>query len=101
MFPIDPQPIRNLIDKLSPETILHYDSSHINGLIFGKALFNPLTRGAHCYGGSTHKTLPGPHKGFLAMNELSIAKRMGIRQIILLVIIIQVVLYHLLLLCLR
>ena len=49
----------------------------INGLIFGKALFNPLTRGAHCYGGSTHKTLPGPHKGFLAMNELSIAKRIG------------------------
>lgn len=76
LFPIDPQPIRNLIDSVSPKTILHYDSSHINGLIIGKALFNPLQRGAHCYGGSTHKTLPGPHKGFLAANDPDIATRL-------------------------
>lgn len=78
LFPIDPRPIRDLVDEVSPETIIHYDSSHINGLILGKAIFNPLERGAHCYGGSTHKTLPGPHKGFLATNNQNLALR--IRQ---------------------
>lgn len=73
LFPIDPQPIRDLIEDISPKTILHYDSSHTNGLIAGKALFNPLERGAHCMGGSTHKTLPGPHKGLLATNDQTIA----------------------------
>lgn len=75
LFPIDPQPIRELIDRLSPHTILHYDTSHTNGLILGKALFNPLQKGAHCYGGSTHKTLPGPHKGFLATNDETVSTR--------------------------
>ncbi len=75
LFPLDPQPIRHITDAISPHTILHYDSSHTNGLIFGKAMFNPLDQGAHCYGGSTHKTLPGPHKGFLATNDPEIAQR--------------------------
>jgi glycine hydroxymethyltransferase len=75
LFPLDPKPIRALIDTVSPETILHYDSSHINGLIIGKATFNPLERGAHVFGGSTHKTLPGPHKGFLATNDSTLAKK--------------------------
>ncbi len=73
LFPLDPKPIRQLIDAYSPNTLLHYDSSHINGLILGGALFNPLLQGAHCFGGSTHKTLPGPHKGFLATNDQTIA----------------------------
>lgn len=73
IFPIDPQPIRNLIEAVSPSTILHYDTSHINGLIAGKSLFNPLKRGAHCIGGSTHKTLPGPHKGVLLTDSKPIA----------------------------
>jgi glycine hydroxymethyltransferase len=69
LFPIDPLPLRKLIDAVSSETVLHYDSSHVNGLILGGAIFNPLERGAHCFGGSTHKTLPGPHKGFFATND--------------------------------
>jgi glycine hydroxymethyltransferase len=69
LFPIDPKPIREVVDLRSPGTILHVDSSHINGLILGGALPNPLERGAHTFGGSTHKTLPGPHKGFLATND--------------------------------
>lgn len=75
LFPIDPQCIRQLIDRVSPETIIHYDSSHTNGLIIGKAMFNPLQCGAHCYGGSTHKTLPGPHKAFLATHDASLAAK--------------------------
>jgi len=75
LFAIDPLPIRSLVDALSLQTVIHYDSSHINGLIFGGALFNPLERGAHCFGGSTHKTLPGPHKGFLATHDADLAAR--------------------------
>ncbi len=75
LFPLDQKPIRDLIDSVSPKTILYYDSSHINGLIIGKATFNPLVRGAHILGGSTHKTLPGPHKGFLATNDHLIARK--------------------------
>jgi glycine/serine hydroxymethyltransferase len=77
LFPIDPKPIRELIDLRSPQTILHLDSSHINGLILSGALPNPLERGAHTFGGSTHKTLPGPHKGFLATNDPALRDRIN------------------------
>ena len=77
LFPLDPFSIRQLVDTVSPKTIIYYDSSHTNGLIMGKAMFNPLERGAHVMGGSTHKTLPGPHKGFLATNEKSISERIN------------------------
>ncbi len=77
LFPLDPFFIRQLVDAVSSKTIIYYDSSHTNGLIIGKAMFNPLKRGAHVMGGSTHKTLPGPHKGFLATNEKSISERIN------------------------
>lgn len=75
LFPIDPKPIRALLDLWAPKARLHYDSSHTNGLILGGALPNPLERGAHSFGGSCHKTLPGPHKGFLATNDAETAER--------------------------
>lgn len=75
LFPVDPTPIRIIIERKSAETILYYDSSHINGLILSGAIFNPGACGAHVYGGSTHKTLPGPHKGFLATDDPKIAER--------------------------
>ena len=74
LFPVDAMDIRALVDELSPRTLIHYDSSHLNGLILGGVVANPLERGAHSWGGSTHKTLPGPHKGFIATNSLEIAK---------------------------
>ena len=76
LFPIDPRPIRDLLDRWSPATLIHYDSSHTNGLILAGALPNPLERGADCFGGSTHKTLPGPHKAFLATNSADVAARL-------------------------
>lgn len=57
LVPLDTKPLRDMVDAVSPSTLIHYDSSHVNGLIFGAALPNPLERGAHTFGGSTHKTL--------------------------------------------
>ncbi|MEU8606051.1 aminotransferase class I/II-fold pyridoxal phosphate-dependent enzyme [Streptomyces parvulus] len=77
LFPADPRLIRDLIDGQSPETVFYVDSSHTNGLILAGALPSPLDQGAHAFGGSTHKTLPGPHKGFLATNDLELRDRIG------------------------
>ncbi|WP_405091663.1 hypothetical protein OG767_00305 [Micromonospora sp. NBC_01392] len=49
----------------SPHTLLHVDASHTLGLILGGQAPNPLGLGATSFGGSTHKTFPGPHKGVL------------------------------------
>lgn len=73
LFPVDPQSLRDVLQRCESKAIIHYDSSHLNGLILGNAMFNPLERGADCFGGSTHKTLPGPHKGFIATNDESLA----------------------------
>jgi glycine hydroxymethyltransferase len=75
LFPIDPAPVRAIVDAVSPRTLIHYDSSHLNGLILGGATFNPLQQGADSFGGSTHKTLPGPHKGFFATDNDDLADR--------------------------
>lgn len=75
LFPLAISGVRSAIDTESPETILHYDSSHLNGLILGGANPNPLAHGADLFGGSTHKTLPGPHKGFLATNDDELAAK--------------------------
>ena len=77
LFPLDISSLRSMIDNYSPSTILHYDTSHLNGLILGDAIVNPLEQGADLFGGSTHKTFPGPHKGFLATNREDIAKKVN------------------------
>jgi glycine hydroxymethyltransferase len=41
-------------------TILHYDGSHVLGLIAGGEFSQPLAEGADILLGSTHKTFPGP-----------------------------------------
>ncbi|GAB4566624.1 MAG: serine hydroxymethyltransferase [Rhizobacter sp.] len=74
LFPIDAKQIRSLVDQVSPTTLIHYDSSHLNGLVLGGIVANPLERGADSFGGSTHKTLPGPHKGFIATQSVEISK---------------------------
>ena len=75
LFPVKPAPIRELVDRYSPRTLIHFDSSHLNGLILGGAVFNPLSCGADTFGGSTHKTVPGPHKAFLATNNSKLAAK--------------------------
>jgi glycine hydroxymethyltransferase len=43
------------------------------GLILGGALPNPLDHGTDSFGGSAHKTFPGPQKGFLATRDDQVA----------------------------
>jgi len=53
-----------------PESVkIYYDGSHVMGLIWGDRFQDPLREGADFFGGSTHKTVPGPHKAFIATND--------------------------------
>jgi len=69
LFPLDLSKVISAIKDASPETTVHVDTSHVNGLIWGGVLDNPLDCGADSYGGSTHKTFPGPHKAVLFTND--------------------------------
>lgn len=73
LFPVNINKIKQIIKSCSLDTKLHVDSSHINGLILGDVLPNPLKEGADSFGGSTHKSLAGPHKAFFATNDEEIA----------------------------
>ena len=73
LFPLNFNEISKIIRHSSASTFLHVDSSHTNGLIFGGALPNPLDQGADSFGGSTHKTFPGPQKAFIATFNLDLA----------------------------
>jgi glycine hydroxymethyltransferase len=66
---VRPLRIDGLSAHLPPETAIHYDASHILGLVAGAALPNPLKDGASSLGGSLHKSFPGPHRGLLATND--------------------------------
>jgi len=67
LFPFNLEEVRSRI----PETTkIYYDGSHVMGLIFGSNFQKPLQEGASFLGGSTHKTIPGPHKGFIATNDI-------------------------------
>lgn len=60
--------------QASPGTRVHADVSHWMCLTLGGALPNPLDAGADSFGGSTHKTFPGPQKGLIATNDPQIAR---------------------------
>lgn len=72
LFPHDLAAIRN---AAGPDTVIHYDGSHVMGLIAGGQFQDPLAEGADSLGGSTHKSFPGPHKGVLLTNSGDIATR--------------------------
>lgn len=80
LFPIDIEKISKIVKKYSPNTIIHVDASHILGLIFGNVLPNPLECGADSFGGSTHKTYPGPQRGLICTNSESISMRIKEKQ---------------------
>lgn len=79
--PLEVAPVAAAIAEESPDTLLHVDSSHTLGLVLGGALDNPLDNGANSFGGSTHKTFPGPHKGVLFTRDAEIADRFRRAQI--------------------
>lgn len=71
LFPVSMEKLKEALPK---NTILVFDASHVMGLILGRAFPNPLDEGADILIGSTHKTLPGPHKGVIATNRAIFAK---------------------------
>lgn len=73
LFPLPLRPIAALVRAVSAATLVHADVSHGLGLVLGGALENPLESGCDSYGGSTHKTFPGPQKGVLLTNSDALA----------------------------
>jgi glycine hydroxymethyltransferase len=70
-----PHPVHE-ISKICEDTntIIHYDGSHVLGLIAGKHFQDPLQEGADLLLGSTHKTFPGP-QGALIMGNSSLQRK--------------------------
>lgn len=65
LHPIDVAHVSQELETWEHRPVLHVDCSHTLGLVLGGAHPNPLELGADSFGGSTHKTFPGPHKGIL------------------------------------
>jgi len=60
------QALDEIREALPPQVCLAYDASHDGGLILGGVLPQPLKSGADILLGNTHKTIPGPQKGYIA-----------------------------------
>ncbi|MHA2037447.1 MAG: serine hydroxymethyltransferase [Promethearchaeota archaeon] len=68
-----PHPIREIKEICKDiGTIIHYDGSHVLGLIAGGEFQNPLAEGGDILMGSTHKTFPGPQGAIICTNNESI-----------------------------
>ncbi|OUA56164.1 hypothetical protein [Bacillus thuringiensis] len=80
LFPIDIKELVQTVRSVSPETIVHIDVSHWMGLILGQSMENPLYEGADSFGGSTHKTFPGPQKAIFCTNRKDLATRVSDKQ---------------------
>ena len=65
-----PHPVQE-IAKICAETntIIHYDGSHVLGLIAGGEFQQPLQEGADILLGSSHKTFPGPQGAFIVAHN--------------------------------
>ncbi|WP_296265443.1 hypothetical protein [Pseudomonas sp. UBA6562] len=75
LSPIDCKPLKEAITRAGLDSLLLYDASHTNGLIFGGCVKNPLVQGADLWCGSTHKTFPGPQKGIICTRNPDLYKR--------------------------
>jgi glycine hydroxymethyltransferase len=73
LAPFDVSAIVTVARQASPGTRVHADVSHWMGLTLGGALPSPLDEGADSFGGSTHKTFPGPQKGIIATRNADVA----------------------------
>lgn len=69
LFPHDVAGLRQVVGD---EALIHYDGSHVMGLIAGGQFQDPLREGANSLGGSTHKSFPGPQKGVVLTNDPSL-----------------------------
>lgn len=66
---ISPVDIRSLRELVGDDRVIIYDASHTAGLMLGGVWDSPLDNGADVVCGSTHKTIPGPQKGFVAFRD--------------------------------
>lgn len=73
LFPIDLEKVVKIVKSANKKTLIHVDASHTMGLVLGGAHANPLKLGADSFGGSTHKTFPGPQKGIFCTNSKQLA----------------------------
>jgi glycine/serine hydroxymethyltransferase len=75
LFPVDASGLVETVRRAWPGTRVHVDTSQWLGLVLGGVFDNPLDCGADSYGGSTHKTFPGPQKGVFLTRDLQVAKQ--------------------------
>lgn len=61
--------IRELRECVGKNVVICYDASHVLGLIMGNQFQDPFKEGVDVVIGSTHKSLPGPHKGVILTNN--------------------------------
>jgi glycine/serine hydroxymethyltransferase len=80
LIPFNIKAIVRTVRCHAPNALVHVDGSHWLGLMFGGAVANPLEQGADSFGGSTHKSFPGPQKGVVLTNTADIAARLRARQ---------------------
>lgn len=64
------QPLLQIRNALPESIVLSYDASHDGGLIIGESIPQPLLCGADILHGNTHKTIPGPQKGYIAFKDV-------------------------------
>jgi glycine/serine hydroxymethyltransferase len=74
LFPVDVPSLVATVRAHSPGTLVHVDASHWLGLVLGGAFPNPLDDGADSYGGSTHKTFPGPQKAVVLTRDVRVER---------------------------
>ena len=75
LFPVDVRKLVAAVRAAGGTTVVHVDASHFMGLVLGGAFPNPLECGADSFGGSTHKTFPGPHKAVFTTRRPDLAER--------------------------
>lgn len=75
LFPLDVASLVETVRAVSPETLVHVDASHWLGLVLAGVFRNPLDEGADSFGGSTHKTFPGPQKAVLLTRNKEVERR--------------------------
>ncbi|MEQ7633922.1 hypothetical protein ABQF86_22100, partial [Xanthomonas campestris] len=63
------QPLAEIRGVLPDSCTLTYDMSHDGGLIIGGVFDSPLNCGADIVHGNTHKTIPGPQKGYIGFKS--------------------------------
>ncbi|WP_113705253.1 hypothetical protein [Nonomuraea lactucae] len=81
LFPIDIAAAVAAVRAAGGATRVHVDVSHTMGLVLGAALPNPLAAGADSFGGSMHKTFPGPQKAILATCDREVADIVATAQV--------------------